>query len=290
MCRILPVSGVIPLEMNTTASHVPGQSTSERPDDNLRRRKFPWFHFGILTGLGVLGIFAVFPLVLAAYSEKLAKISISLPLLIVLQTLQGGVLLGGGTALGLVLGRKVGLTTPLLDALENRRGALVVLKRILPLALLGGSVAFVVVIFSLPIFKPYLPPPSHRVNIAPWKGLLASLYGGIDEEIFLRLFLMTLLAWLLSLKWRSKDGSLGKAVLLTANVIAALVFGAGHLPVMAAVRPLTPAVVAMALSLNGAGGIILGSLYISRGLEAAMIAHCFADILLHFVKPLVSGS
>src|SRR5208283_1324257 len=106
---------------------------------NLRRRTFPWFHFGILTGLGVLGILAVFPLVLAAYSEKLAKISVPIPLLIVLQTLQGAVLLGGATALGLVLGKKVGLTTPLLDALENKCGALAVLKRTLPLALLGGS-------------------------------------------------------------------------------------------------------------------------------------------------------
>jgi hypothetical protein len=278
------------MDMNATIPHELGQSTSEPLDDNLRRRKFPWFHFSILTGLGVLGIFAVFPLVLAAYSEKLANISVPIPLLIVLQTLQGAVLLGGATALGLILGRKAGLTTPLLDALENRCGALVVLKRILPLALLGGGAAFVVVILSLPIFKPYLPLPSHPVNIAPWKGLLAALYGGVDEEIFLRLFLMTLLAWLLSLKWRSKDGSVGKAVLLTANVIAALVFGAGHLPVMAAVRPLTPAVVAMALSLNGVGGVILGCLYISRGLEAAMLAHCLADILLHFVKPLVSGS
>ena len=276
--------------MSSAAPDVLGQSTSDRPKDNLRRRKFPWFHFGILTGLGVLGIFAVFPFALAAYSERLAKISISLPLLIVLQTLQGAVLLGGATALGLILGRKVGLTTPLLDALENKRGALVVLKRILPMALLGGGAAFVVVILSLPVFKPYLPAPSHRVTIAPWKGLLASLYGGIDEEILLRLFLMTLLAWLLSLKWRSKDGSVGKAVLLTANVIAAFVFGAGHLPVMAAVRPLTPAVIALVVSLNAAGGIVFGSLYISRGLEAAMIAHFFADILLHFVKPLVSGS
>ena len=281
---------LILLDMDATASNVLGQSTSEPPKDSLRRRKFPWFHFGILTGLAVLGILAVFPFVLAVYSEKLAKIPIALPLLIVLQVLQGALLLGGATALGLILGRKVGLTTPLLDALENRSGALVVLKGILPMALLGASAAFVVVILSLPVFKPYLPAPSHPVNIAPWKGLLASLYGGIDEEILLRLFLMTLLAWLLSLKWRSTDGSTGKTVLLAANVIAALVFGAGHLPAMAAVRPLTPAVIAMALTLNGVGGVIFGCLYISRGLEAAMIAHCFADILLHFVKPLVSGS
>lgn len=278
------------MAMNATAPDVAGQRANEPPKNDPRRRKFPWFHFGLLTGLGVLGIFAVFPLVLAAYSEKLAKMPVSLPLLIVLQTLQGAVLLGGATALGLILGRKVGLTTPLLDALENKCGALVVLKRILPRALLGGTLAFVAVVISLPIFKPYLPAPAHPVDIAPWKGLLASLYGGIDEEIFLRLFLMTLVVWLLSLKWRSVDGSVGKPVLLTANVIAALAFGAGHLPVMAAVRPLTPAVVALALTLNGVGGVVLGWLYIDRGLEAAMIAHCFADILLHFVKPLVSGS
>lgn len=71
-------------------------------------------------------------------------------------------------------------------------------------------------------------------------------------------------------------------------MIAALVFGAGHLPAAASVRALTPGFVLMVLTLNGIGGVIFGYLYKSRGLEAAIIAHFFADILLHFVRPLVS--
>jgi membrane protease YdiL (CAAX protease family) len=40
-------------------------------------------------------------------------------------------------------------------------------------------------------------------------------------------------------------------------------------------------VILRAVLLNGLGGIVFGYLYWKRGLEAAMIAHFSADIVLH---------
>ena len=75
----------------------------------------------------------------------------------------------------------------------------------------------------------------------------------------------------------------------TANVVAALLFGLGHLPATAALVPLTGIVIVRAVALNGIAGIVFGHLYWTRGLEAAMLAHFSADIVLHALAPLVLG-
>ena len=64
-------------------------------------------------------------------------------------------------------------------------------------------------------------------------------------------------------------------------MLAAVVFGLGHLPATAALLPLTPAVIARAVVLNGIPGVVFGWLFWRRGLEAAMVAHFGADLVLH---------
>jgi len=255
-----------------TSSHVPPP-------------RFRWFHFGVLTSLGVLGVIAVLPFVLAAFADKLPTWNLPLPVFMANQVVQTAVFIGGMTALGLVLARKTGLSLPLLDALEVRRGGWLVLQRIAPVSLVSGSLAGVLILLGELALKPYIPHhPS--LNIAPWKGLLASLYGGIDEEIIMRLFLMSLVAWLFGLKWRLPDGRPVKGALLAANLLVALAFGLGHLPATARVTTLTPALIAIVVGLNSLGGLLFGYLFAQRGLEAAMIAHFSGDVIIHFVGPM----
>ena len=64
------------------------------------------------------------------------------------------------------------------------------------------------------------------------------------------------------------------------NLIVAILFGLGHLPATAFVFPLTSLVVTRAIVLNGLGGLVFGYLYWTRGLEASMLAHLCADIVL----------
>jgi membrane protease YdiL (CAAX protease family) len=70
-------------------------------------------------------------------------------------------------------------------------------------------------------------------------------------------------------------------VFWVANILAAILFGLGHLPTTAALVPLTSLVIARAVVLNGLLGIVWGWLYWKRGLEAAMISHFSADLVLH---------
>ena len=110
-------------------------------------------------------------------------------------------------------------------------------------------------------------------------------YGGFYEEIFSRLFLLSLVAWLISRSWRSNSKPLTSWAFWLANVIVAVLFGLGHLPSVSLVMPITPLVVVAALTLNGLAALVFGWLYRQRGLEAAMIAHFTADFLLYAVGP-----
>ncbi|HRI49762.1 MAG TPA: CPBP family glutamic-type intramembrane protease [Pseudomonadota bacterium] len=74
----------------------------------------------------------------------------------------------------------------------------------------------------------------------------------------------------------------------TLILLAALIFGAGHLPAAAALLPITPLFLARTLVLNGLVGTVCGWLFWRRGLEAAMIAHLSADLVLHVAVPLSS--
>ena len=127
-----------------------------------------------------------------------------------------------------------------------------------------------------------MPPPRHPIpNISHWKGLLASFYGGITEEIFLRLFFMTLVVWII---WKIVFKSHMKSPAYTfwiAILAAAVIFAIGHLPGVSGIWPLTTVVAVRVITLNGLAGIVFGYLYWKWGLEYAMLSHFCADIVLH---------
>ncbi len=115
-------------------------------------------------------------------------------------------------------------------------------------------------------------------------GFLASFYGGIVEEIIMRLFAMSLILYLF--KKLSFNGT------KVAIVITALLFGAAHLPIAAKLLnlPLTALpflVISRTVLLSGIGGIAFGWLYWKKGLLFAMVSHFVADIGLHVLMPIV---
>jgi membrane protease YdiL (CAAX protease family) len=120
--------------------------------------------------------------------------------------------------------------------------------------------------------------------------LLASFYGGITEEILLRLFMLSLLAWIGRFASRTPEGRPGVRVLWVANVLAAILFGLGHLPATAAAGlPLDVLVITRAVVLNGLAGIVFGWFYWTFGLEAAMLSHFTGDLVLHVITPWLAG-
>lgn len=113
-------------------------------------------------------------------------------------------------------------------------------------------------------------------------GFLGSISAGINEEIIMRLFVMSLFIWLLTKILRRPQPNNG--MIWTANIIAALIFGALHLPLAAQIyKELIPIIVLNIIILNTLGGTLFGWLYWKRGILAAMIAHFGADVVLHVI-------
>lgn len=106
------------------------------------------------------------------------------------------------------------------------------------------------------------------------------LYGGIVEELMLRLFFMSLIAWLIRKLFFRKRECCPEGVVSAANVIAALVFAAGHLPAtVMLLGELTPLTVFRCFLLNGGFGLVFGRMYRKYGIGYAMACHALAHIV-----------
>jgi hypothetical protein len=104
--------------------------------------------------------------------------------------------------------------------------------------------------------------------------LLATVtYGAVIEEVMIRLFCMSLIAFVLHKLLGKKHDKPTVAILVVANVIAAILFAAGHLPVTAETIGLTPIILVRCFLLNGGFGLLFGWLYRKYGLRYSMIAH-----------------
>lgn len=110
--------------------------------------------------------------------------------------------------------------------------------------------------------------------------MIASLtYGGVIEEVMLRLFLMSLIAFVLQkLVARDKKETM-PSILIAANVIAALLFAAGHLPATVMSIGLNPIIIFRCFLLNGGAGLLFGRLYRKYGIHYAMLGHGLAHVV-----------
>jgi len=257
-----------------------------------------WKVFFILLAAFAFGLFAITPYSLALQENALTNIQLPIPLavLIPIQIISQTLMFGIFIAFGLFFAKHIGLGTPILEAKLNGESVAERVRAILPISITLGIVASLLIIgLEVAVFQPALTQQlGDKANAlaletsqpAAWKGFLASFYGGINEEILLRLIVMSFLAWLGKLISKTADGKPTTAVFWIANILAAVLFGLGHLPATALLIPLTPLIILRAIVLNGFVGVACGWLYQTRGLEAAMISHFSADIVLHVLLAL----
>lgn len=112
-----------------------------------------------------------------------------------------------------------------------------------------------------------------------WAGALASIYGAINEEVLLRLFLFTFVYFLL-IKIFKRQGQRIYLLWVT-NILVAMIFGLGHLPALFKIAPPSGFEIFRVLLLNGIPGVVFGWLYWSRGFYAAVVAHFVTDLMIH---------
>ncbi|MGB8980536.1 MAG: CPBP family glutamic-type intramembrane protease [Anaerolineales bacterium] len=256
-----------------------------------------WKVFLILWLASIFAVIAVLPYSFALQSDTLQRLNlvISPPMLIAI-VLQSSIMFAIVIFAGMFFASRTGLGTPILDAATRGERVADRVRAILPLSISLGVIGTLVILaleifYFQPAMLKELGETTNALNLqtsqpAAWKGFLASFYGGIAEEVLLRLFVMSFFVWLGSFISRTSEGKPTAAVIWTANILAAALFGLGHLPALVPLVPITPLVIARAVVLNGVLGVVFGWLYWKRGLEAAMVSHFSADIILHVLLAL----
>lgn len=125
---------------------------------------------------------------------------------------------------------------------------------------------------------------SEQYTVKPtiYKMIGGLLVGGIAEEVMMRLFFMSLVAFIISKILKKKE--IPTIVFIIANIVAALLFAAGHLPSTATMTTLTPILIIRCFLFNGGLGLAFGYLYRKYNIRYAIVSHglchLIADILM----------
>lgn len=174
-----------------------------------------------------------------------------------------GLLLGAG---GILLAKRVGLFR---DERTLAKKPLIITALA---SLLGG---LVLILPDLLFFGPRVPAIAASYAAKPSiVYVLASVtYGAVIEEVMLRLFMMSLVAFLLFKLFGKGREAPATWIFVAANLITALLFAACHLPATFIMIGSSPLVLFRCFALNGGFGLLFGYLYRKWGLRYAMLAH-----------------
>ena len=235
---------------------------------------------------GLVGTAAVLPYAFTLQHEIIAKTGQPLTTIVLASIAQTAVLLAIAIFFGLKLTNSLNL--PLFAPFDSEGATKEKLPAFLRLTISAGIITAILIILGDKIFGQYLPQLT-VVNgqVAIWKTLLAALYGGIVEEILMRLFVMSLFAWVIAKIFKVAEPAKNSPVIWTAIIISSVLFGLGHLPITAALTAITPLVIARAIVLNGIGGLVFGWLFWKKGLLYGMASHFTADIFLLAILPAI---
>ena len=156
-------------------------------------------------------------------------------------------------------------------------------------AVLGIVAGIAMVALDLTLFQ-------HGVALKPdplgtssfWTGLLSGiLYGGVNEELLYRLFIVSALVFL-GMRVAGAGERLRPVIVWSAIVVAALAFGAAHLGFTSLLAGLTPVLILRALLLNAVIGLVCGWIYVRHGLECAITAHALSHVPLQLATSWLS--
>ncbi|MDR3086164.1 MAG: CPBP family intramembrane metalloprotease [Christensenellaceae bacterium] len=251
------------------------------------RKLINWKLFFLLLVACLLSTWLIVPFQLALSP---LPVEVPMPLVLLSALVNNLILLVPCLFLGLLLGGRLGLGLPIIEGALRGEPSLKRLKSILPISVGCGALGFALtVLLSLPFWDLTLSLLKIESALPPWKGLLASFYGGIVEESMFRLFLLSLFIWITTKIKRAEDGSPTKLGVWISIVVVGILFGLGHLGITSDLTAIEGSVVLRAVLLNGSLSLFLGWLYWRKGLESAIIAHFTADIFLHVLAPIVAS-
>ncbi len=221
----------------------------------------------------------------ALYNEILESLPMSISLVSILVGLQLFIAAFILSFIGIKLARKTGFSFNILEAIFTK-GKVVINKKATYLAMIGGIfLGFIIVGSDRFYFQNQIPILAENTPEFSLMGLMAGVfYGGVFEEILMRLFLMSLVVWLSMKIFRRTKEQLSSKIYWVAIILTSLAFGVGHLPATEMMYgELTIILLIRGLLLNGIGGLIFGYLYWKKGLEYAIVSHMFAHISMQLM-------
>lgn len=199
----------------------------------------------------------------------------SMEALIPIAAVQGLLITFIATLIGVKLARKVNLK--LNFKFEKKALVLAIVIGFATALIITGSDRF--------IFAKYLPSKITTYVFSPIYLITGVLYGGIIEEILLRLLVMSffvLILWKLFAK--SKDNlNIPNWIYITAIILASTLFAAGHIPFTEQLIGLSTPILIRCFVLNGVGGIGFGYLYWKKGLAYSMYAHAATHVFMQAI-------
>lgn len=238
--------------------------------------------------LGVASfLFVDLSALLAALPQPPGQPPVELPppaLLKLVSVIQPAIITTLAVAVGCWLSTRVGLHAPAAEALANGEGFLGNLKPQILSGVFAGLASGAALVLSWVVAKPFL--TAEFVTRAQefnkfMPHTTRFFYGGFTEELLLRWGVMTFLVWAAWRLLQKGEGEPRSIYFVGAIVLSAVIFGMGHLPVASMLSGgLTLPLVIYVISGNSIFGIVAGFLYWRRGLEAAILAHMSAHLVL----------
>ena len=194
---------------------------------NAAADRVDWGRFARLLGAGLFGVAAVIPYQLSLLEQQ-QQVDIPTSVLAIAIFVQTGILVGIAVFVGLLLKDRVGLSV------FNPRGSVRTASGLVSnygqAVVLGTVAAGVVVVLDSLVFGPLIQIEAFDTLASSaespplWTAFLASFYGGITEEILIRLGVMTFVVWVLSKISRTDEGLPTRNTVWAGIVITAVVF------------------------------------------------------------------
>lgn len=235
-----------------------------------------WLWLVAMACIGVITVLSIPNLPL----ETLEEAGVTVPVAIAASLISNGLLIGIAVILGALTAHRVGLTSLIahkVDGPARKMAAWPVY------AVLGIAFGLATALLDAELFERV---PAMAALAAQSPSLAGAgevdavnlttrfLYGGVVEEILVRWSLVGLLGWALAAIFRSRHVGVGLAILL-----AAFVFGVGHLPAVYALVPNPPTeFIVRTVALNMLIGVPAGIAFARNSLEAAMVLHAAAHV------------
>ena len=208
--------------------------------------------------------------VLIEVIERLGSKNI-LVLVAMIQSLFYAFVLG---TIGIYLSKKIGLWKKISYNKSSFKASII-------FGIIGG---LILIIPDILIFNNLSTKISNLYNVKPSINFILSsiTYGGVVEEILMRLFLMSLVS-LIIYKMFYTSGKINNKIYIISNIIISVLFALGHLPNTAMTIGLNFVIVLRCLLLNGIVGVIFGYVYRKYGIIYSMTSH----VLVHIVSQII---